>query len=73
MSWILCLVSMALLYPAKPALASADVPGHGGTRASLKVRYDFTDGKFETVRDKDRYKVKLLKDKAITSASLAIT
>ena len=39
------------------------MPGHGGTRAALKVRYDFTDGKFETVRDKDRYKVKLFKDK----------
>jgi hypothetical protein len=54
------LVLMAPLLAASPAVAAADVPGHGGTRASIKVGYDYATGEFEARGDKDRYKVRLL-------------
>jgi hypothetical protein len=63
MSRVISLVLMAPLLAAGLAAAAADVPGHGGTRASLKVGYDFLAGEFEARGDKDRYKVRLLKGK----------
>jgi hypothetical protein len=63
MSRIMSLVLMAPLLAAPAAVAAADVPGHGGTRASLKVGYDYRTGEFEARGDKDRYKIRLLKGK----------
>jgi hypothetical protein len=63
MSRIMFLVLMAPLLAASPVVTASDVPGHGGTRASLKVGYDYVTGEFEARSDKDRYKVRLLKGK----------